>query len=155
MMIACHAQRRRYDSVAERRVVSRVLPENFLRLISAEERKAIGQPSAAEAVSKFVDRSEKKLQGEIAGYLRLHGLWFDQDAMHKRRTGTNGAPDFQFPYRGKNGRCCFVAWEVKTATGKLRDDQEHARVMIEAQGGQWRLIRSLTDAQTHLREIDL
>jgi hypothetical protein len=70
--------------------------------------------------------------------------------MNKKRTGTLGTPDFLLPYKGR-----FVAWEVKCAWSRaLRPEQAQAKAKIEAQGGEWRLITSLPEAQAHLRELD-
>jgi len=103
----------------------------------------------AARISEHEAKTEKKLQGEIANYLRLHGIWYDQDGMQRRRSGAKGAPDFQFPYRG-----FYVAWEVKTDTGKLRPEQIEAGEKIVTQGGKWRVIHGIAEAQAHLRELD-
>ncbi len=97
----------------------------------------------------FSDELEGELQKQIANLLRLRGIWFDQDAMHKRRTGTSGAPDFQFPYLGK-----FVAWEVKYGKGKLSEAQERVRDAIQRQGGEWRLITSVREAIESIAFMD-
>lgn len=122
--------------------------ENIARLLTPEQRKAERVMTVSEAREKAAVRDEKELQGQIANYLRLHGIWFDQDATHKRRTGSLGTPDFIFPYNGR-----FIAWEVKTPwAAKLRPEQEDAREAIIAQGGQWRLVTSLSHAIQHLAE---
>lgn len=125
------------------------------KCLSAETRKAEKVTTPEEARDKAVLRNEKELQNLLANYLTIHGLWFDRDAMHKRRTGTVGTPDFIFPYLSKSGRGYFVAWEVKAPWAKtLRAEQIEARDRIMAQGGEWRLITSLPDAQEHLRQMD-
>jgi hypothetical protein len=131
-----------------------LLPDSLLRCVSAADRKAAGLPvpldqSLAAAVTRNEHKREKELQCQIANFLRLRGIWFDQDAMHKRRTGTLSAPDFQFPYRGK-----FVAWEVKLPGAKLDDGQIKARDSIIAQGGEWRLITALPEAMEHIAYLE-
>jgi hypothetical protein len=129
-----------------------VVPQNLVRCMSPADQRACS-PSGrtpAEARGAAVAKDERELQRQVANYLRLLGVWHDQDAMHKRRTGTTGAPDFQFPYRGR-----YIAWEVKCPWSRsLRPEQAFAREGIERQGGEWRLITTLAEAQAHLREID-
>jgi hypothetical protein len=129
-----------------------VLPDNILTKMSVEDRRQLGKAgkTAAECRSEAIVKDEKEIQKAVANYLRLLNLWHDQDGMHKRRTGTLGAPDFQFPYHGR-----YVAWEVKCPWSRaLRPDQQKAADAIEKQGGRWRLITGLHEAQAHLREID-
>jgi hypothetical protein len=102
------------------------------------------------ARDKAILRDEKQLQNQVANELRRRGLWFDQDGMNRRRTGTIGTPDFLFPFHGR-----FVAFECKCPwSRKLRPEQESARDAIIAQGGEWRLITSLVEAMGHLRELE-
>jgi hypothetical protein len=132
--------------------LGRVLPDHILTKMAPADRRELGKggKTAAECRAEAVVRDEKDIQKQVGNYLRLLNLWHDQDGMHKRRTGTIGAPDFQFPYRGR-----YVAWEVKCAWSRsLRPEQQKAADAIEKQGGRWRLITSLADAQGHLREID-
>jgi len=127
-----------------------VLPENLLKCMGEADRRALGAKSNADRREQAIAKDEREIQKQVANYLRLLNVWHDQDGMHKRRTGTMGAPDFQFPYRGR-----FVAWEVKCPWSRsLRPDQQKAADAIERQGGRWRLITSLAEAQGHLREID-
>jgi len=132
-------------------MTAQILPENILRCMSPADRASLGKGgrTADECRSAACDRAEKDLQKDIRQYLGMLGLWSDYDAPHKRRTGTVGAPDFIFPYRGH-----FVAWEVKVGRNNLDPDQVRARDAIVKQGGEWRLVRSLFDCQAHLREID-
>jgi hypothetical protein len=128
-----------------------VLPDNILRRMSTEDRKTLGKAglTASECRKIIMEKSEKDLQKIIAQWLRLRGLYYDMDAMHKKRAGTIGAPDFQFPYRGK-----FVAWEVKFGKNSLSLEQSSVRDSILKQGGEWRLIKSLEEAKNHLNELD-
>lgn len=127
-----------------------VLPENLLKCMDEADRRALGAKSNTDRRAEAIAKDEREIQKQVGNYLRLLDLWHDQDGMHKRRTGTLGAPDFQFPYRGR-----YVAWEVKCPWSRsLRPEQQKAADAIEKQGGRWRLITSLPEAQAHLREID-
>jgi len=128
-----------------------VLPDNVLRRMSPADRRVMGKAglTAEEAREKAMARSERELQNTIANYLRLHGIWFDQDSMAHKRRGTKGAPDFLVCYRGR-----FLAWECKIFGAGLKPDQVVARDEILRNGGEWRLIRSLQEVQAHLREVD-
>lgn len=128
-----------------------LLPQNILKMMSAQDRASLGKEGELNAdIEKRVEaKTEKELQGMIARYLRLHNIWFNQDAMHKRRMGTKGATDFIFAYRGIP---CGV--EAKTATGKCSPDQIAAHEQMTANG--WRIIiaRSVKDVQDLIRKID-
>lgn len=125
------------------------IPENYLRLMSPRERKAMGKKTAAETLEAGHAVTEKQLQAQIVQYLNLRGIWHDVDSMAHRRRGTKGAPDFQFPYNG-----FYVAWEVKTSAGRLSGEQVGTGVRIIHQGGEWHLIRSLAEAKAHLDRLD-
>ncbi len=124
------------------------LTDPLIRRMSPAARAQLGVQTSDEASTKFVAKSERELQNQICNLLRQRGIWFDQDAMHKRRTGTKSAPDFQFPLCGR-----FVAWEVKHNGGKLDAGQERTRDKIINQGGEWRLITNLEAARAHLDAI--
>lgn len=124
------------------------LSDNLLKRMSRKDRAGLGLKTAEEAQASFIAKSEKQLQQQLASLLGLRGIWADQDAMHKRRTGSKGAPDFLFPYRGR-----FVAWEVKFGKGALSEDQMRVRDAILKQEGEWMLITSVEDAIWHLNKI--
>jgi len=133
-----------------------MIPKHIIERMEADDRAALGVSNSAETRAKAIAKDERELQHQIAGYLRLHRLWFTQSRMDRRTSNTVGTPDFLFPYKGKNDeRARWVAWEVKCPWSRsLRPEQAHARDQILAQGGEWRLITSLPEAQAHLREID-
>ncbi len=124
------------------------IPEKVLACIRPADRASLGVQTQGEAEGKYILRSEKELQKLLCNFLRTRGIWFDQDAMHKRRSGTKSAPDFQFPYNGR-----FVAWEAKIDGGRLDAGQERVRDKIISQGGEWRLITNLPAAMAHLDSI--
>ncbi len=131
--------------------ITGILPPNILEKMAPADRAAIGQKSGAELRAVAVTKDEREIQKLIAGYLRLLDVWAAQSRMDRRTSNTVGTPDFLFCYRGR-----FVAWEVKCSWARnLRPEQAQARDAIIAQGGEWRLITSLAEAQGHLRELDL
>ena len=126
------------------------LPDNILSKMSKEDRKSLGRKgmTQAEAEASFAAKNERDLQKQIANFLRMKGIWFIQSAMHKATTNQIGTPDFNFPFMGK-----WVSWEVKYAAGKLSKEQTDTGVKIFAQGGHFRVIRSLDEARGHLNEL--
>jgi len=133
-----------------------MIPQHIIDRMNAEDRAALGQRSSAEARANAIAKDERELQKQIASYLRLLKLWHVQSRMDRKTSNTVGTPDFLFPYKGKNDeRARWVAWEIKCPwSPSLRPEQAHARDQILAQGGEWKLVTSLAEAQAHLREID-
>lgn len=123
--------------------------EHIARLLKPEQRLALGVQTAAEAGEKALAGEERKLQGDIANYLRLHGIWFDCDAMHAKRRGTLGTPDFLLCYRK-----VAIGIEAKTVAGSLSGAQILAHAAMLNNG--WRVIvaRSMADVQSLFRTID-
>lgn len=127
-----------------------ILPQNIVERMTPADRAALSQKSSAELREAAIAKDERQLQNQIANYLRLHNIWFAQSRMDRRTSNTVGTPDFLFCYEHY-----FVAWEVKCPWSQnLRAEQAKARDGIMAQGGDWRLITSLAEAQEHLRELD-
>lgn len=127
-----------------------ILPQNVVNCMSPEDRLLIGRKSVGELRYLATVRDERALQKQVASYLRLLNVWFAQSRMDRRTSNTVGTPDFVFCYNRH-----FVAWEVKCPRSQnLRPEQAKARDGIIAQGGEWRLITSLAEAQAHLRELD-
>lgn len=125
------------------------------RLLDKATRKAEGVSTPAEQREKSAAKDEREIHGLIYSWLNLEGLYFEHENTGKRHTGRKGMPDFRLPYRSKRGQTFFVAWEVKPSwRQQLRPEQAEARDKIIAQGGAWRLVTSLVDAQNHLRELD-
>jgi hypothetical protein len=126
------------------------LPQNLINRMAPADRAALGKKTSAEMRAAAAVKDERELQRQVANYLRLLGVWFSQARMDRRATATVGTPDFVFPYRGR-----YIAWEAKTPWAPvLRPEQASARTHIIAQGGEWRLITTLGEAQAHLRELD-
>lgn len=129
---------------------ARILPPNIIDRMAPSDRASIGVKTSAEHRAKAAAQDEREIQKGIASYLRLLDIPFNQDAMHRKRTGTVGWPDFVFPYKGK-----FIAWEVKCPWSRaLRPEQAAMSRDLQRAGAEWRLITSVAEAQAHLREMD-
>ncbi len=128
------------------------IPPHLLPLMPESERKRLGKAglTVAEAVAIADDKAELDLQGDIAGYLRLHEVEYIKPDGRKRSPLPKGWTDFTFAYRGVP-----VAMEVKTATGKLSVDQENLHPKLAANGWRVGIVRSVTDVQALLRSIDV
>ena len=100
-----------------------------------------------QAREKAMAKDEREIQKLICGYLRQIGAFYIQSRMDRRTTNQPGTPDFVICYQGRT-----EFWEVKCPwSQRLRPEQIAAKVSIEDNGGTWRLITSLTDAQEALR----
>lgn len=124
--------------------------DNMRRCMSKSARLAIGAHglTAEEASAKWAAKSEKQLQQQIVALLRLRGIWFDCDAMHVKRTGTKGAPDFLLALNGQ-----AVAIEAKFAKGLLSDDQEKAHCAMRLNGWRVHVVRSLDEVRAILDRL--
>lgn len=132
--------------------ITGMLPENILSRMAPEDREALGERGRTnnDRREQAIAKDEREIQKQVAGYLRLLNLWHVQSRMDRRTSNTVGTPDFIFVRKGKP-----VFWEVKCPWSRsLRPEQAKAREAILAEGGEWRLITSLAEAQAHLREID-
>lgn len=126
----------------------RALPDNLLRCMSAADRRALGQQTAAEAQGKYLAGEEKRLQKDIAQLLNLKGAWYRTSRMDRRTTGRVGEPDFVGIYRGSG-----FAIECKVRA-PLTAAQARELEAIQKAGGFAIVARSVADALQLLREID-
>jgi hypothetical protein len=128
-----------------------ILPDNILRCMSPEDRASLGKAgmTAEEAAGKYAFGQEQKLQGIIANYLNLHGIYYETDRMDRKTSGAKGRPDFRLCYRGR-----FVGLEVKVSGGKVSSQQADALERIAKSGGIGLVVWSLADVQRVLRAID-
>jgi hypothetical protein len=103
-----------------------------------------------EARRKAIAKDEREIQKQIAGYLRLIGAYYVQSRTDRKTTNQTGTPDFIVLWKGQ-----VHFWEVKCPwSPKLRPEQTQARMSIEGNLGQWRLITGLADAQAALKSVD-
>lgn len=143
----------------------RPLPEQMLRLMSAEDRKAIGQRSATETLERGERVSERQLQGQIVNLLRLRGLEVLWHRTDKKSAATIGWPDLTFAvkrgvylstdpdYQSEMGGVIPCCWEVKLPQGKLSIEQEAMREKLIANGWRWRTITSVDMALEELASL--
>jgi hypothetical protein len=128
----------------------KVLPENVLKRMIKEERIKLGKAGLTmdEINESNEVKSERELQKHCANLLRLREIPFHVSRIDKRSTGTIGWPDFTFALEGKP-----VAWECKTATGKVRPEQVALHTLMRACGWRVDIIRSVKDAMESLANI--
>lgn len=127
-----------------------VIPQNIIDRMRPEDRAHLGKAgrTTTELVQADRQRREKELHHDIVRYLNILGIPFCHARMDKKSGITVGWPDFSFPYKG-----VFVAWEAKTITS-LSPAQFSVRDAILKHGGQYKVIRELSEAKNHLRAID-
>lgn len=124
------------------RIESTIIPDHILRRMNPEDRpKGVEGMTKEQLAERHEAKSEKELQEQISGYLRIRGIWFERKSMHKKSTGTTGCPDFLFAVNGHP-----VAFEVKTRTGRTSDAQESAIEQMITNGWNVYTIRSFGDA---------
>jgi hypothetical protein len=129
-----------------------VLPDAVLRRLAPADRRSLGKAglTADEAAAAVAARGEKELQQQCAALLRLRGYWFAWSATHRRTTAVIGTPDFLFAYRRRDGTTVAVAWECKTTTGRLSDEQARTHEAMRLNGWTVVVVRSLEDAKASL-----
>jgi hypothetical protein len=135
-----------------------VLPDSYLRRISAEDRKSLGRAGVtkAEAEDRANVKNERELQRLIANYLRLQGIEAFSQRMDKRTRGKVGQPDFLFSvpnWDGQKWNGIPCAWEVKFDKGKLSDEQIIMSGKLVGNGWRHKVIRSFEQARQELREL--
>lgn len=134
-----------------------ILPDNILRAMSKADRAPMGKVGVTtrEAHEIREARTERELQKQISNLLRLHGIWFAQSRFDRKTTNVVGTPDFLFSVVTAAGYSVPVAWEIKTATGRLGEDQERCHAAMRKNGWRVEVIRSYDDAMLSLRDLTL
>lgn len=125
--------------------MTELFPERVLKRMSAADRKSVGQMTATEAVQRCEHRLEKQQQGIFASWCALHErageLVYNWSRTDKRSTNRTGLPDFCVWSRG---RCLFI--ELKAPGGRLSEEQELFRALLEAQGFTFVIARNAAGA---------
>ena len=134
----------------------RFIPDKFVRLLSAADRKRLGVETYEERMKKMVAKSERQLQGQIVQYLRSRGievLWHRTD---KRSAATKGWPDITFAVVS-NGFPMACAYEVKFGSGTTSRDQRSVLDRMQTRPNSWRVrvIRSFIEVVDDMREMGL
>ena len=127
----------------------KVIPENYLRLMNPADRAPMGKAGRTmpEIEAANVAKSEKKLQSLIAEYLRMRGIYYNQQPFGRRSLAPSGWPDFVLPWHGE-----FIALEVKVGTNRQSAEQIDAELRIKATGGKYYVVRSLDEVKRILDE---
>jgi hypothetical protein len=109
-----------------------VFPEHFLRCMSKEDRRVIGQPTMAEAEAQYQRGQERELKRDVVNWLNLQGCYVFTQGMHTRTGGRCGTPDILacVPPEGR-----FLAIELKVADGRLKPAQATESERIRNAGG--------------------
>lgn len=118
-------------------------------LMSEADRKSLGKHgiTAHEANQAQILRSEKDLHREVRSLLNLNAIPFCEARMDRKSSITVGWPDITFAVDGTP-----IAWELKFL-GALSPDQVRVKAAMEKHGWKYRVIRSLVEAQEHLRDL--
>ncbi len=114
-----------------------VIHENYLKLMSPEDRKSLGQMTADEAVQACDTRIEKGLHKLIELELHRSGICYFHQRMDKPSGGKKGWPDFTFCIAG-----IPFAIECKTATGRVSDEQTEILCALRKNGWNAHVVRS-------------
>jgi hypothetical protein len=109
-----------------------VFPEHFLRCMSKEDRRAIGQSTMAEAGVQYQRGQERALKRDALNWLNLQGCYVFTQGMHRKTGGKCGTPDILvcMPPTGH-----FLAIELKVAGRRLEPAQAGEIERIRAAGG--------------------
>ena len=126
-----------------------VFPEHFLRCMSKEDRKAIGQFTAAESRQRYERGQERELKRDVLNWLNLQGAWVFEQRMDKRTRGKRGVPDL-IVCTPPNGR--FLAIELKTHAARLEPAQATELERIRGAGGVAVVARCLEDVMAGIQK---
>lgn len=136
-----------------------VLPENMLRCMSAKDRQELGQKTASEILEAGEAKSERELQKQIVGLLRLKGIEVNVSRTDKRKTDRVGWPDITFAVSQIKSTGSMLThaclWEIKMPRGQLSAEQICCadRLINRPNAWRYRIIRSVYDALRELREM--
>lgn len=130
---------------------SSVLPDNVLRCMSPSDRRSLGQMTQEECIRKAEVKSERQLQNAVVGLLRLRGIEPLVPTFGKKTRISEGWPDITFAAYG-----IPCVWEVKLPHGKLSTEQHQmaVRLLSHPNSWRWRVIRSVDDAISELKELE-
>lgn len=134
--------------------MSVILPNHILEKMSPQDRAKLGRAgmTIAEAIDKAVVKSERDSQNLFAGWLRSNEIVFNQDAMNRKRTGTEGWPDFTFCIRKQwGGQFCAV--EFKHGAGVLSPAQIACIVALRKDGALVAVAHSVQEAIAFVKGV--
>jgi hypothetical protein len=117
------------------------LPEHFLEKLFPEDRKKLGQQSAAEAQARYERREERIMHCDFANWLGLRQITYVEAAMHKRSTIQEGHPDFTILFDNRN-----LMVEFKIEGGRLSPVQLKRIEQLRRSGNKVVVCHSVVDA---------
>jgi hypothetical protein len=131
-------------------VSMKVVPEHFLKLMSAEDRKPLGKAgfTSAEVREICTKKAEKEMHEVFTQWLNLNNIYHVHSRMDKKSTIAKGTPDFTIVYGGKG---FFI--EFKTPQNTLSDEQKVHMKKIMASGTQYFLCYDAKEAIEVTRKI--
>lgn len=128
---------------------SQALPEHVLKRMNPADRpRGVAGMLRVEIDEKNDKKTEKEIQSQISGLLRIREIVFYQSRMDKKPTVAIGLPDFAFTYHS-----IPIALEVKTSIGKLTEEQTETHKNMRANGWKVFVVRSVQEAKTVLDSI--
>ncbi len=124
-------------------------PDVFRDKIDAADRQALGLKTKAQRIEKIERTSERELQDQIAGLLRVKGIAFAQQRMDRKSNVAKGWPDFVFAHYARP-----IAFEVKTGRNQQTEEQYQTQNTMELNGWSYHVIRELDQVLTILKAIE-
>jgi hypothetical protein len=130
------------------------LPDNLLRRIHPDDRKALGKAAmtSEEAILSAKITSEKKMQDTIAALLKHKNIEFLRQRMDKPTSGRAGWPDFTFAINGVP-----IAVECKLPGETLAPDQCDCHAAMQRNGWVTYMVTSVFEVHMivshHLKQI--
>ena len=135
-------------------------PETFLSKLPIEERQKLGHHlgTAArelnnnkEAQERYIARTERELQQDVANYLNRQGIPFINARADKKTTIAAGAPDFVACL--EDGKFLGIECKCKATRGRLSPEQEAWMGRIISKGGIYMIIYSIEELIRAISEI--
>lgn len=121
---------------------SSVLPDNILKLMSPQDRAALGK--AGRTMDEISADNEKKLESEfqkdIGNYLRLKDIVYGWSRMDRKTTTFKGWPDFVFAIRGR-----AIALEAKVGKRQTTPEQDQTHAAMRANGWEVHVVRTFPE----------
>ena len=117
------------------RLKSEFVPDNISKLMSPADRKELGVLTPVERTAKADDKAEKELQRLCEQELSRRGIEYIHLSFRAREK--RGYPDLTFAMNGTP-----IAVELKSAIGKLSEDQIRVMQRMEQNGWKTYIVRS-------------
>lgn len=129
-----------------------LLPDHVLKLLTPEQRKAIGKAgiTATEAQAKYQKVAEKAIHESVRKWLTLRAIPYVHSRMDKASTIRKGWPDFTVLHQGR-----AYCLELKAPGGVLSDEQKQCLAELETTGTPCKVAYSDAEAISWLKlQID-